>query len=200
VPVAVANRALAPTAVLVETLPPPLPTVRPDIEASLVDVKTVDVKFPVEGTKLNLVELVVCGKLPDVFETIVGYHVALELVLSVIAIFVAFVAVVADVALVAVVAVAALPPIDRPDAVPVKLVATPLDGVPNAPPLVTKAPAEPTFTAKAVATPVPKPLIPVETGNPVALVRTAAEGVPSAGVVKLGLVAKATTVPVPVVE
>ena len=120
--------------------------------------------------------------------------------MSVIAIFVALVAVVAVVALVAVVAVAALPPIERPEAVPVKLVATPLDGVPNAPLKVTKAPAEPTATAKAVATPVPKPLIPVETGNPVALVSVADVGVPRTGVTKVGLVAKATTVPLPVVE
>src|SRR5438067_1249679 len=40
--------------------------------------------------------------------------------------------------------------------------------------------------ARNVATPVPNPLTPVLIGRPVALVRTAAEGVPSAGVVKLG--------------
>ena len=56
---------------------------------------------PVLGTKLNLVELVVCGKFPVVELTTVGYQVALELVLSVIAIFVAFVAVVALVAVLA---------------------------------------------------------------------------------------------------
>ena len=41
------------------------------------------------------------------------------------------------------------------DAVPVKLVTVPLDGVPNAPPFTTKAPAVPVFTPKAVTTPVP---------------------------------------------
>ena len=44
------------------------------------------------------------------------------------------------------------------DAVPVRLVTVPLDGVPNAPPLTTKAPADPTFTPSAVATPVPRPV------------------------------------------
>ena len=53
------------------------------------------------GTKLNFVELVVKGKLPVVVETMVGYHVALDEVLSVIAVFVAFVAVVAVVAVLA---------------------------------------------------------------------------------------------------
>lgn len=41
------------------------------------------------------------------------------------------------------------------DAVPVKLVTVPLEGVPNAPPLTTNAPAEPVFTPRAVTTPVP---------------------------------------------
>ena len=54
--------------------------------------------MPVDGTKDSFVELVVCGKLPVVDETMVGYQVELELVLSVIAVFVAFVAVVAVVA------------------------------------------------------------------------------------------------------
>ena len=45
------------------------------------------------------------------------------------------------------------------DAVPVKLVTVPLLGVPNAPPLTTKAPAEPTLTASAVATPEPSPVM-----------------------------------------
>jgi hypothetical protein len=40
-------------------------------------------------------------------------------------------------------------------AVPVKLVTVPLDGVPKAPPLTTKAPAVPVFTPRAVTTPVP---------------------------------------------
>jgi len=38
---------------------------------------------------------------------------------------------------------------------PVALVSVPLDGVPNAPPLTTTAPAEPTFMPRAVKTPVP---------------------------------------------
>ena len=40
--------------------------------------------------------------------------------------------------------------------------------------------------AKKVATPVPKPLMPVETGRPVALVSVPLDGVPSAGVVRVG--------------
>jgi hypothetical protein len=50
-----------------------------------------------------------------------------------------------------------------------------------------------------VATPAPKPLIPVLTGRPVAFVKVAADGVPRFGVVNAGDVASATTVPVPVV-
>ena len=41
------------------------------------------------------------------------------------------------------------------EAVPVRLVTVPLEGVPKAPLNVTNAPAEPTLTPKAVATPVP---------------------------------------------
>jgi hypothetical protein len=41
------------------------------------------------------------------------------------------------------------------DAVPVKFVTTPADGVPRSPPLTTKAPAEPVLTPRAVKTPVP---------------------------------------------
>jgi hypothetical protein len=41
------------------------------------------------------------------------------------------------------------------DAVPVKFVTVPLDGVPNAPLKVTNAPAEPTLVPSAVKTPVP---------------------------------------------
>lgn len=41
------------------------------------------------------------------------------------------------------------------EAVPVKFVTVPEDGVPKAPPFVTNAPAEPTATPKAVTTPVP---------------------------------------------
>ena len=51
--------------------------------------------------------------------------------------------------------------------------------------------------AKNVATPVPKPLIPVATGRPVALVRVAADGVPRLGVVNTALVEN-TKLPVPV--
>src|ERR1051325_9703536 len=48
---------------------------------------------------------------------------------------------------------------------PVQLLNVPLDGVPNAPLKFTSAPAEPTFTASAVATPVPNPDIPVESAT-----------------------------------
>ena len=51
-------------------------------------------------------------------------------------------------------------PAVRPVAVPVRLVATPLDGVPSAPPLMTGAPAVPTFTPSAVGKPVPRPVMP----------------------------------------
>jgi hypothetical protein len=51
--------------------------------------------------------------------------------------------------------------------------------------------------AKKVATPVPKPEIPVATGRPVALVKVAADGVPRLGVTRTGEVAK-TAAPVPV--
>jgi len=52
-------------------------------------------------------------------------------------------------------------PAVRPEAVPVKLVATPPDGVPRAPPLVTNDPAVPTLRPRAVATPVPNEVMPV---------------------------------------
>ena len=81
---------------------------------------------------------------------------------------------------------------------PVALVNVPLEGVPKAPPFTTGAPADPTATAKAVATPVPKPDTPVLIGKPVALVSVADEGVPKAGVTKVGDVDN-TTSPVPVV-
>ena len=58
----------------------------------------VAVKAPVLGTKLNLLELVVAGLLPVELAEIMGYHVATEVVLSVIATLLAFVAVVAVVA------------------------------------------------------------------------------------------------------
>ncbi len=51
--------------------------------------------------------------------------------------------------------------------------------------------------ARKVATPVPKPEMPVETGKPVAFVKVMAEGVPRLGVVSVGLV-DITTLPVPV--
>jgi hypothetical protein len=50
---------------------------------------------------------------------------------------------------------------------------------------------------KNVATPVPSPETPVDTGNPVALVRVTLLGVPSAGVTSVGLVER-TTEPDPV--
>ena len=50
---------------------------------------------------------------------------------------------------------------------------------------------------KKVATPVPKPEIPVDKGKPVAFVSTAAEGVPNAGVTNVGEFDK-TTEPEPV--
>ena len=70
--------------------------------------------MPVDGTKLNLVELVVAGLLPLEAADKTGYQVETELVLSVMAIFVAFVAVVAVVAVVADVAL--------PDKAPTKVV------------------------------------------------------------------------------
>jgi NAD dependent epimerase/dehydratase family enzyme len=51
--------------------------------------------------------------------------------------------------------------------------------------------------ARKVATPVPKPEIPVETGSPVALVKVPEDGVPSAGVTRVGDVAN-TSAPDPV--
>ena len=45
----------------------------------------------------------------------------------------------------------------------------PLDGVPNAPPFTTTAPDDPVFTANAVATPVPKPVIEPTAGVTVVL-------------------------------
>ena len=45
------------------------------------------------------------------------------------------------------------------EAVPVRLVTVPLLGVPKAPPLTSTEPAVPTLIAKAVATPVPRPVI-----------------------------------------
>jgi hypothetical protein len=80
---------------------------------------------------------------------------------------------------------------------PVKLVAVPLEGVPNAPLNNTGAPAEPVLTARAVAMPVPRPDTPVEIGSPVAFVKVALVGVPRIGVTRVGEVAS-TLLPVPV--
>jgi hypothetical protein len=63
---------------------------------------------------------------------------------------------------------------------PVALVRVADVGVPSAPPLVMKAPDDPTFTARAVATLAPSPDTPVDIGNPVALVNVAESGVPRA--------------------
>lgn len=62
---------------------------------------------------------------------------------------------------------------------PVQLVSVPLDGVPNAPPLVTKDPAVPMFTPSAVDTPVPNPVTDPR-GNAVQLDRLPLDGVPRA--------------------
>jgi hypothetical protein len=97
---------------------------------------------------------------------------------------------------------------------PVALVNTAADGVPsagvtsvglvpntNAPDPVSFVIAVARFAldgvARAVATPVPRPLMPVATGNPVAFVSVAADGVPRFGVVSVGEVPK-TIAPVPV--
>ena len=81
---------------------------------------------------------------------------------------------------------------------PVQLVRLPLLGVPSAPLNVTNAPADPTLTARAVRTPVPVPVRPVEIGRPVAFVSVPLLGVPSAGLTSVGLVAR-TMLPEPVV-
>ena len=83
------------------------------------------------------------------------------------------------------------------EAVPVRLVTVPLEGVPKAPLNNTGAPAEPVLTARAVATPVPRPDTPVLMGKPVAFVKVALVGVPRIGVTKVGEVAN-TAEPLPV--
>jgi len=83
------------------------------------------------------------------------------------------------------------------EAVPVRLVTVPLEGVPKAPLNNTGAPAEPVLTARAVAIPVPRPDTPVLIGRPVAFVKVALVGVPRIGVTKVGEVAS-TLLPVPV--
>ena len=99
---------------------------------------------------------------------------------------------------------------------PVAFVRVPDDGVPNAPPLTTKAPADPTLTPRAVATPVPKDVIPVPplaTGNvpvtpvvnerPEQFVNVPLEGVPNAPPLTTNapaeptLMARAVATPVP---
>lgn len=55
------------------------------------------------------------------------------------------------------------------EAVPVRFVTVPLLGVPNAPPLTTKAPTVPVLIARAVATPVPSPVIDPTAGVTVVL-------------------------------
>jgi len=94
-------------------------------------------------------------------------------------------------------------PAVRPEAVPVMFVPTKADGVPRAgvtrvgllantkaPDPVSSVIAEAKLAlegvAKRVATPVPKPLTPVEIGRPVAFVKTAELGVPNAGVTSVG--------------
>jgi hypothetical protein len=66
------------------------------------------------------------------------------------------------------------------EAVPVKFVTVPLEGVPSAPPFVTTAPDDPTLTTSAVATSVPRPETPVLIGRPVQLVSVPLDGVPRA--------------------
>jgi hypothetical protein len=61
----------------------------------------------------------------------------------------------------------------------------------------TGAPAEPTLTARAVATPVPRPDTPVAIGRPVAFVKVTLVGVPRTGVTKVGEVDN-TLLPEPV--
>ena len=107
-------------------------------------------------------------------------------------------------------------PAVRPAAVPVMFVPTSALGVPragvtsvglvantNEPVPVSSETAASKLAevgvAKKVATPVPKPLTPVLIGKPVALVKVADVGVPKTGVTNVGDVAKANTVPVPVV-
>lgn len=96
------------------------------------------------------------------------------------------------------------------DAVPVRFVTVPDEGVPRAPLKRTTAPADPVFTARAVATPVPSPVIPpTATADavpavrpaavPVIFVPTSVEGVPRFGVTRVGDVAR-TTAPEPVVD
>ena len=105
-------------------------------------------------------------------------------------------------------------PAVRPAAVPVMFVPTSAEGVPragvtkvgevantNAPEPVSSVTAAARLAedgvAKNVATPEARPLTPVEIGKPVAFVNVALEGVPRAGVTRVGLVAN-TAKPEPV--
>jgi hypothetical protein len=105
-------------------------------------------------------------------------------------------------------------PAVRPEAVPVMFVPTKADGVPSAgvtrvglvantkePVPVSSVTAEIKLAddgvPKKVATPVPKPLTPVDIGRPVKLVATPEAGVPNAGVTSVGEFDN-TTLPVPV--
>lgn len=95
-------------------------------------------------------------------------------------------------------------PVDKGN--PVRLVATPEVGVPsNGVTNVGEVDRTTEPVPVEVVTPVPPfktgnvPVTPVVKGKPVALVNVAEVGVPKMGVTNVGLVAKATTVPVPVV-
>lgn len=111
-------------------------------------------------------------------------------------------------------AVAAFPPMLRPEAVPVMFVPTSAEGVPkfgvtNVGLLAKTLAPVPVLSvskaarladdgvAKNVAAPVANPETPVEIGSPVQLVNVPDAGVPSAGVTRVGLVAK-TSAPEPV--
>ena len=54
---------------------------------------------------------------------------------------------------------------------PVAFVSVPLDGVPNAPPLTTNAPAVPVFTPRAVTTPVPVVIVEGATPAPPPIIK-----------------------------
>jgi hypothetical protein len=77
------------------------------------------------------------------------------------------------------------------EAVPVRFVTVPLLGVPKAPPLTTKAPAEPVLTPKAVTTPVPVVVVAGATPAPpprtIALAANAALDAQADALVKYGI-------------
>jgi hypothetical protein len=139
-------------------------------------------KTPVEGTKLNLVDVVFCGKLPVVVVTQVGYTADDVDVSSVIAVFVAFVAVPAVAAFkfatwVVLATVNGAVPVAN-----VEVITPVAEMVVNAPVLAVVAPTVPFILIEAV---------------PVKFVTTPLAGVPNAGVTKVGLVDK-TMLPEPV--